>query len=68
VTDEVGEWVAEQPLGRKIAAAVARVMLALLGVLIVLAVLAIVVYFLDQYFGWGAVAVVRGVLPALPVF
>lgn len=49
----VAEWVVQPPLGRRIAAVAARILIGLLAFLVVLAVAAVVAYFLDQYFGWG---------------
>ncbi len=56
-------WTQELSIGRRIAGAVGRIMSAMLAFLAVLAVALIVVYFLDQFFGWGLAALVLTAIP-----
>lgn len=46
-------YIPQQSPGRRVAVLVGRVMTGMLSFLAVLAVLGVVLYFLDQYFGWG---------------
>lgn len=54
------EWIPEESLGRRFAAALGRILAGTLAFLAVVVVLALVSYFLDQYFGWGLVESVLG--------
>jgi receptor protein-tyrosine kinase len=48
-------WIPVKSPGRQFAEALGRVMTGVLAFVFVLAVAAVVVYFLDQYFGWGLI-------------
>ncbi|MDP2182301.1 MAG: polysaccharide biosynthesis tyrosine autokinase [Actinomycetota bacterium] len=56
------QWVPPESMGRRFAAATGRVLAGLLGFAGVMAVLALVIYFLDQYFGWGVAQSILSVL------
>jgi capsular exopolysaccharide synthesis family protein len=60
---EAGEWVAKPSAGRRIAAALGRIMSALLAFLAVLGIALVIAYFLDQYFGWGLSVTLLSLLP-----
>ncbi|MDR3687700.1 MAG: polysaccharide biosynthesis tyrosine autokinase [Coriobacteriia bacterium] len=54
------EWAPEQSAGRRFASALGRILTGVLAFLLVIAILAIVLYFLDQYMGWGLASQVVG--------
>jgi succinoglycan biosynthesis transport protein ExoP len=56
------DWVPEESTGRKVARVIGNVLTGVLVFLVVVAVAAVVIYFLDQYFGWGIATVFRTAL------
>ena len=48
-------WIPEESEGRKFARVLGKVLTGVLAFLLIVAIAAAVVYFLDQYFGWGIV-------------
>lgn len=60
-TDAGADWVPPDTAGRRIARVALKVLSVGLSVLVVVALALVAVYFMDQYFGWGLVDMVRSV-------
>ena len=56
------QWIPEESEGRRFARVLGKVMTGVLTFLLIVAIAAAVVYFLDQYFGWGMTSAFRGIL------
>jgi len=55
-------WIPEESAGRKFARILGKVLTGLLAFLLIVAIAAVAAYFLDQYFGWGLMQTVSGLL------
>ncbi len=60
-TETSEEWIPPVPAGRRVAQIVLRVLSVGLSVLVIVALTLAAVYFLDQFFGWGLLDIVRSV-------
>lgn len=60
-TEASDEWIPPVAAGRRVAQVMLRVLSVGLSVLVVVALTLAAVYFLDQFFGWGLLGIVRSV-------
>lgn len=61
--DVAQQWVPQESGARRVARFVGKLAAGFLGFLVVVAIAALVVYFLDQYFGWGIANSILSLLP-----
>lgn len=57
-----GDWSPEPSAARRVAEVTGKLLVWVLGLLVFLAIIAVLVYLLDQYFGWGLGALVSSAL------